>query len=97
MNDGTRTAEILAWARRYAKERGWILNPDIHQLDVVIRGLARNERRFGARYCPCRIRSNDPVQDREIVCPCIFHEQEIAEDRHCHCTLFFAGGTGAEV
>lgn len=96
MEQGTHAAEILAWARRYAKERGWILNQDIRQLDVVIRGLARNETRFGARYCPCRIRSNDPARDREIICPCIFHEQEIAEDGHCHCNLFFACGTGAE-
>ncbi|MCX6694037.1 MAG: ferredoxin:thioredoxin reductase [Methanomicrobiales archaeon] len=82
--------EILTWAEAYARENGWRLNPELKKLEVVIRGLARNQRRYGLRYCPCRLRSGDAVADREIVCPCIFHEGEIARDGSCHCNLFFS-------
>ncbi|HQP71794.1 MAG TPA: ferredoxin-thioredoxin reductase catalytic domain-containing protein, partial [Methanoculleus sp.] len=43
-------------AKEYAKERSYILNPDERHLETVLRGLARNEERFGAAYCPCRLR-----------------------------------------
>ncbi|MDI6867701.1 ferredoxin-thioredoxin reductase catalytic domain-containing protein [Methanoculleus sp.] len=76
-------------AKEYAKERGYILNPDERQLETVIRGLVRNKERFGAAYCPCRLRSGDPEKDRIIICPCIYHEQEIEEQGACHCKLFF--------
>ena len=81
--------EIRSWAEEYARENGWVLNPDNDVLDRVIRGLARNEQRFGHRYCPCRLRSRDEEKDRAIICPCIFHKDEIAKDGHCHCMLYY--------
>lgn len=76
-------------AKVYAKEKGFILNVNEKQLETVLRGLARNQEKFGAAYCPCRLRSGDPEKDRIIVCPCIYHEQEIEEQGACHCKLFF--------
>jgi len=76
-------------AKEYAKEKGYILNPDERKLETVLRGLARNRERFGAAYCPCRLRSGDPEKDRIIICPCIYHEQEIEDQGFCHCRLFF--------
>lgn len=76
-------------AKQLAKEKGYILNVDERQLEAVLRGLARNQERFGAAYCPCRLRSGDPEKDRVIVCPCIYHEKEIDEEGTCHCRLFF--------
>ena len=64
-----------------------MLNPDKKILDTVIRGLLRNEQKFGKRYCPCRLRSGDVEKDRAIICPCIYHKDEIAKDGHCHCQL----------
>jgi ferredoxin-thioredoxin reductase catalytic subunit len=81
--------EMFRWARKYAKEKGWILNPDKDKLRVVMRGLARNTKRFGERYCPCRIRSGDTEKDRAIICPCIYHEDEVAKEGQCHCRLYF--------
>jgi len=66
-----------------------VLNPDTKVLDTVIRGLARNERKFGERYCPCRLRSRDVKKDRAIICPCIYHRDEIAKDGHCHCQFYY--------
>ncbi len=81
--------EILTWAAGYAHAHNYWLNPEEKRLDGVIRGLARNKQRFGARYCPCRIRSGDAEKDKNIICPCIYHEQEIEEQGSCHCNLFF--------
>lgn len=81
--------EILAWAEDYAKKNGWGPNPDKELLAAVIRGLARNKKKYGERYCPCRIRSGDKEKDRALICPCIFHEDEIAREGHCHCRLYY--------
>ncbi len=88
----TTEEELHAWAEREAERSGCRLNPDERQRRTVIRGLARNRERFGARYCPCRIRSGDPEKDAAIVCPCVHREDEIAEQGRCHCNLFHAPG-----
>ncbi len=66
-----------------------MLNSDKKVLDTVIRGLARNEKKFGERYCPCRLRSGDKKKDRAIICPCIYHKDEITKDGHCHCQFYY--------
>jgi ferredoxin-thioredoxin reductase catalytic chain len=81
--------EIRKWVEEFARKNGWVLNPDKKILDTVIRGLARNEKKFGERYCPCRLRSGDKDKDRVIICPCVYHKNEIAKDGHCHCQLYF--------
>ncbi len=81
--------EILKWAEEYAGEHGWILNPDDRQRNAVAKGLARNTERFGARYCPCRIRSGDPETDKRIICPCIYHQDEVDQAGRCTCNFFF--------
>ena len=55
-------------AKEYAKERGYILNPDERHLETVLRGLARNEERFGAAYCPC-IYHEQEIEDQGF-CHC---------------------------
>lgn len=81
--------EIHNKVRQYAKDKGYVLNVDEKQLSAILRGLARNLERFGAAYCPCRLRSGDPEKDKIIICPCIYHEKEIEEQGMCHCRLFF--------
>jgi len=93
ITDNEDEKEILAWARGYAKKHGYKLNPEEKRLESVIKGLARNKQRFGARYCPCRIRSGDSEKDKNIVCPCIYHDKEIDEQGSCHCNLFFSEET----
>jgi ferredoxin-thioredoxin reductase catalytic chain len=81
--------QILKWAKNYAREHGYALNPDDKRLQVVIRGLARNMRKYGEKYCPCRIRSGDNEADKKIICPCEFHRDEIEGEGSCHCSLYF--------
>lgn len=80
---------IRRWAEEYARENGWVLNPDKDVLDRVVRGLARNEEKTGHRYCPCRIRSRNEEKDKAIICPCVYHLEEISRDGYCHCRLYF--------
>jgi ferredoxin-thioredoxin reductase catalytic chain len=74
---------------RYAKSAGIRLNPDGKIVDAIVAGIIRNEKKHGARYCPCRLVSGEKEEDRKNICPCVYHKDEIAKDGHCHCRLFF--------
>lgn len=88
-DEGAGEREMREWARHYAEKHHLILNPEEKKLDVVIRGLARNKRKFGEQYCPCRLRSGDKERDAAIICPCIYHEEEVEREGSCHCRLYF--------
>jgi len=72
----------------YAKKSGFRLNPDKGVVGMIVAGLLENQGKFGARYCPCRIRTGKPEEDRKIICPCAFHRSELREAGRCHCGLF---------
>lgn len=80
---------VRTWAEQYASEHGWRLNPDDKQRGAVIKGLARNTEKFGAAYCPCRIRSGDAEKDKKIICPCIYHQDELDQAGRCTCNFFY--------
>jgi carbon-monoxide dehydrogenase catalytic subunit len=81
--------QILKFSQEYAKKAGFKLNPDKKQLSYVIKGLKKNEDKYGERYCPCRLVTGNFEEDRIIICPCIYHTQEIKDQGHCLCRLFF--------
>ena len=81
--------ELRKWAEEYARKKGWILNPDTKQLELILRGLVRNKRKFGEPYCLCRIRSGDREKDRASICPCIYSHDAVMKEGHCHCHFFF--------
>ena len=80
---------ILAFARTYARAKGFALNPDPEKLDEIILALAYNQKRYGYRYCPCRTISGNFEEDKKKICPCVWHEEEIRRDGHCRCGLFW--------
>ncbi len=67
----------------YADENGFRLNPDRKIVEMLVKSMFENEKKFGKRYCPCRLEHND-----KTVCPCAYHKKEIEEQGHCHCFLF---------
>ena len=81
--------EIKERMRAYADSQGFVLNPNIEKLNLVLKGLHKNAVKHGAEYCPCRMRTGDPENDKSIVCPCVFHKDEIAKQGFCHCQLFY--------
>lgn len=80
--------KIRADSEKFAKIKGWRINPDMEIADTAIFGLARNKLMRGRRYCPCRLPSGDPEVDRRYICPCRDAETDVEKDGHCHCYLY---------
>ena len=80
--------ELLKESDEYAKKSGFQLNPDKKNVDRVINGLIENEKKNGAKYCPCRRITGNKEEDAQKICPCIWHKDEIAKDGKCFCGLF---------
>lgn len=76
-------------AEAYAKAKGFKLNPNKKDLDLILEGLEKNREKHGVPYCPCRALSNDKAKDRDIICPCVFHRGEIEINGYCLCRLFW--------
>jgi thioredoxin len=80
--------EITKYYQAYAEKNGFKLNPDREAVVRLIKGLLGNEKKFGARYCPCRRVTGNQEQDKPKICPCQWHKEEIERDGHCFCGLF---------
>ncbi len=80
--------KMIEGYERYAKLSGFKLNPDRSIVKALCLGLLANEKRHGARYCPCRMVTGNNEEDKKIICPCVYHKDEIKEMGHCHCNLF---------
>ena len=76
-------------AEAYAKSKGFMLNPNKKDLDLILEGLEKNREKHGVPYCPCRVITKDKEKDRDIICPCVFHRGEIEIDGYCLCRLFW--------
>jgi len=81
---------LLELLKNYAEKLGFQIQPDVEHRDKIIQGLLENQRKFGYRYCPCRVITGDRVKDARIICPCVYHKEEIRKMGHCHCGLFLA-------
>lgn len=71
-----------------AEKGGYRLNPDVEFTKNLIRGLLKNEQRYGYRACPCRLASGIKDQDLDIVCPCDYRDSDIEEHGACYCALY---------
>lgn len=76
---------------KYAKMKGYRLNPDEETVMTVLQGLLKNEERYGYRYCPCRPVTGDRQADLPKICPCKWHQEEIRQMGRCLCGLFVSG------
>lgn len=80
--------EIIKNYEDYAQKNGFRLNQDRKVTEKLVAGLLANERRYGARYCPCRRVTGNKGEDQPKICPCQWHREEIERDGHCFCGLF---------
>ena len=73
----------------FAEKNDFMLNPDEKHVDLIIEGLLENEKNFGLKLCPCRIRDGTRERDLELICSCNFktHETWVTQGR-CWCGLF---------
>jgi len=83
--DADRVHEMM---RSEAEAGGYRFNPDREFTGNLIKGLLRNEQRYGYRSCPCRLATGKKEEDLDIVCPCDYRDADVAEYGACYCALY---------
>jgi ferredoxin-thioredoxin reductase catalytic subunit len=79
---------VHAILKKEAMEGGYRFNPDDEFTKNLVRGLLRNEQRYGYRACPCRLASGKEKEDLDIVCPCDYRDPDLEEYGACYCALY---------
>ena len=87
-NNDDKIEKTVREYEEYASRDGFKLNPDRATVQRIIKGLLEREKKFGARYCPCRRVTNNPEEDKKNICPCQFMRMEIEKQDRCLCGLF---------
>ena len=87
--DDKKAENLIENYKRYAETNGFELNPDEKVIERLVSGLLENEKKYGAKYCPCRRVAGNKEEDRPKICPCRWHREEIERDGHCFCGLFY--------
>lgn len=87
-NENEKVEKLIREYEEYAKRNGFSLNPNKKVVEGIIKSLLEREKKFGARYCPCRRITEDKEENKKIICPCQFMRKEIEEQGHCLCGLF---------
>jgi len=80
--------KIIENYKKYAEKNGFKLNPNKQVVESLIKGLLTREKKYGARYCPCRRVTGNKEKDKLNICPCPEHKKEIKETGKCYCGLF---------
>jgi ferredoxin-thioredoxin reductase catalytic chain len=79
---------LYATLKKEAEDGGYRFNPDVEFTKNLIRGLLKNEQRYGYRACPCRLASGKRDDDLDIICPCDYRDPDIGESGACYCALY---------
>lgn len=74
--------------KKEAESGGYFLNPDVDFTKNLVRGLLKNEQRYGYRACPCRLASGNNEEDLDIICPCIYRDPDVVDFGACYCALY---------
>jgi ferredoxin-thioredoxin reductase catalytic subunit len=92
---------IYVIIKKEAEGGGYFLNPDVDFSKNLVRGLLKNEQRYGYRACPCRLASGRKDEDLDIICPCNYRDPDLDDFGACYCALYvskaIAGGKGTGV
>jgi len=87
-NNLEKTEKLIKEYQEYAERNNFQLNPDRRVMERIVRGLLEREKKYKARYCPCRRITFNLEEDKKIICPCQFMRNEIEKQGHCLCGLF---------
>ena len=79
---------IYAILKKETESGGYFLNPDIEFTKNLVRGLMKNEQRYGYRACPCRLASGKKDEDLDIICPCDYRDPDLNDFGACYCALY---------
>jgi ferredoxin-thioredoxin reductase catalytic subunit len=79
---------ILLW-KKFADKKDFMLNPDKKHVGIIFKGLKENQKKYGMKLCPCRLRDGTRETDLKLLCPCNFKAQDIwTKEGRCWCGLF---------
>lgn len=82
--------EVRKVYEKFTEGNDFMLNPDSNHVNMVIDGVLANEKKFGLKLCPCRLRDGTKERDLQLICPCNFKSQEVwTKEGRCWCGLFF--------
>lgn len=88
-NSGAKLKEMVSLWNKFAAGKDFMLNPDRKHVGMIFTGLTENEKKYGMKLCPCRLRDGTQETDLKLICPCNFKAQEIwAKEGRCWCGLF---------
>jgi ferredoxin-thioredoxin reductase catalytic chain len=74
--------------KKEAEGGGYRFNPDVEFVKNLIRGLLKNEQRYGYRACPCRLAAGKREDDIDIICPCDYRDPDLGDFGACYCALY---------
>src|SRR5665647_1014774 len=74
--------------KKEAESGGYFLNPDVDFTKNLVRGLLKNEQRYGYRACPCRLATGKKEEDLDIICPCDYRDPDLNDFGACYCALY---------
>ena len=77
--------------KKEAEGGGYFLNPDVDFTKNLVRGLLKNEQRYGYRACPCRLAAGKKDEDLDIICPCNYRDPDLNDFGACYCALYVSG------
>ena len=81
--------EIRKAFEKFTENNDFILNSDKEFVGKIIDGILENEKKYGLKLCPCRLRNGTIERDLELICPCNFKIQETWKTQErCWCGLF---------
>jgi len=81
--------ELKTVWKNFTENNDFILNTDEELVDMVVDGVLGNEKQYGLKLCPCRLRDETRKRDLELICPCNFKAQDIwKKEGRCWCGLF---------
>ena len=73
----------------FSEKNEFKLNPDKAHVDMIVKGVLKNEEKHGLKLCPCRLRDGTRERDLELICPCNFKSQDVWKTKGmCWCGLF---------
>ncbi|MBM2834535.1 MAG: glutaredoxin, partial [Candidatus Brocadiaceae bacterium] len=80
--------KMREWLLREAASHGYTINPDEKVVEEILVGLAKNEKRYGYKACPCRLATGKYQLDCDIICPCSYCFMDVEKNGRCYCSLF---------
>ncbi len=80
--------QFLELLKKHAESNNIRLNPNTQLVKTLVKGMLENEKKYGSRYCTCRVIAGNKEKDIKNICPCVFHLDEIKSQGRCLCRLF---------